>query len=287
MPAVTVVTRVEKRATVPPSGPVIPATGVYGFLLHDFQTTHYFRPKDASGNWGYSVPRGLLEDKDKLDNDKGWPQMVPGDPRLGVRLTENLQWFWVLQLVLSKYGIDIEPTRASFEAKLSKAQRDYIGNAWRKLTRDDTAFTNGSGTWSKQTGENTGVDFINRIGMDKPLPRLWENGCGGTVVELYARTPERQGYKAKTLKPSEFAAWRNWNFRTHRSRFVIATNSTPYLVGTREEITLVGPWRVNGMHFLDGSDVVLPLMSESGYVYFRANRVQILEPGSPWPGAYQ
>jgi hypothetical protein len=254
----------------------IPQTGVYGFLLHDFQTAFYkFKP------------RGLTSGTDHLDDDKGWPQMVPGAPRLGVKLTEPLQWYWCKQLVLSKFKIHIDPTRASFEARLNTAQRDYIKKAWRGLTRDDTAFTNHSGTWNKKTGLNTGADYITRQGLSLQPPKLWENGCGGTVVELVSRTPDGRGYyRAKTLKVSDFSVWSGWTFLDHPERFVIATNATPYLVGTKDTFTRVGPWRVNGMHFIDPADVVVPLMSESGYLDFRADRVRVLEPGSVWPEPY-
>ena len=116
-----------------PSKPLLaqrPA-GVFAFVLHDYQTSEFFRT-----DWNYSVPRGLLDDRDGLKNDRGWPEMVPFKPRVGVRLTRELQWFWFRQLILSYYG------HSDFD-QLTRAEKVYITGAWRGVTKGHTAFCNG------------------------------------------------------------------------------------------------------------------------------------------------
>lgn len=252
-------------AGAPPLLPRPP--GVFAFVLHDFQTSEYFRE-----DWNYSVPRGLLEDKDKLKNDKGWPEMVPTSPRIGVKLTERLQRFWFNQLMLSYFG------HTDFSL-LSPTQKEFITEAWRGLTKGHTAFCNGRGT-------DTCWDYIRGVNEGAELPILFENTCGGNLVELYSATPSTKGYKVKTLKTSEYELWKDWTFLDHRERFTLATNATPFLVGTKDTLTNTGPWKVDPMHYLGGKHVPVPLISEAGYVFIKANRLRILHEDEPTPRVY-
>jgi hypothetical protein len=242
----------EIKLVVPPP--------VFAFVLHDFQTEDY--------NY---LPRPLYDPNDKLDDDKGWPEMCPLDPRVGVKLTERLQWFWVKQLVLSAYGVDVN-NRDQFRARLSLNQQDYIENAWRGLTKSQTAFTN-------QRGTDTGRDYIRRLHPDADLPLLFENTCGGTVVELASRTVYSKGYKVKTLRTLDYEAWRSWTYKDHPQYFTKATVSTP---------TQLAPhlWRVDPFHYLDGEDVPVPIISDAGYVFVAPSRVRMLAQAEAWPRAY-
>jgi hypothetical protein len=250
------------RPFLPPRPP-----GVFAFVLHDFQTSQYFR-KD----WGYSVPRGLFEDKGPLKNERGWPEMVPFEPRVGVRLTEELQWFWFKQLVLSYFG------HADY-GKLTSAEMKFIKNAWRGLTKGHTAFCNDKGT-------DTQRDFIRNENRSKDLPMLWENTCGGTTVQLNSGDPHTKGYKVKTLKVSDYEKWKDWTFWDHPQYFTLATNATPFLAGTKDTYTTQGPWKVDPMHYLDGKHIPVPILSKAGHVFVDPSRVRILSPWEATPDPY-
>lgn len=257
------VTTLLPRPQLPPPRP----PGVFAFVLHDYQTSEYFR-----NDWNYSVPRGLFADNDKLKNDQGWPEMVPFEPRVGVKLTEPLQWFWFKQLILSYYGHpDIN--------RLSSAQKEFIKEAWRGLTKGHTAFCNGKGT-------DTCWDFIRDVNEGGELPILWENTCGGSLVELYSTAPYAKGYKVKTLKTADYGIWKDWTFLDHPQFFTFATNATPFLVGTKDTFTKTGPWKVDPMHYLGGKHVPVPIISNAGYVYVKTNRARILRAEEPTPRPY-
>lgn len=271
---------------VPPT-PVAPRMGLYAYCLQDYESMDFFRE-----DWGYSVPRSLLDDKDKLNNMLGYPSMVPLKPRIGVKLTKELQWFWVKQLVLSAYGIElIESNSVTFEQEFNRrllpTQQIYIKEAWRGLTRDNTAFTNGRGTNSVSGGEEC-RDYIRGLNLSAEYPMLWENTCSGNTLRVNSKTvpADAEWVEVRTLKTSEYGIWRNWNFRTHPELFTLATNSTPYLVGTRDTWTKTGPWKVDPMHFLGGKDVPVPLISAAGYVYVLRSRVRILVDPVRFPSVY-
>jgi len=241
--------------------------GVFAFVLHDFQTSHYFRT-----DWGYSVPRGLFQDRGPLKNEQGWPEMVPFEPREGVKLTRDLQWFWFRQLVISYFG------HADFD-KLTKAEKQFIKNAWRGLTKGHTAFCNNKGT-------DTGRDFIRNANGEKELPVLWENTCGGTTVELTSEHLYTRGYEVKTMRLSDYEKWKDWTFWDHPQYFTFGTNATPFQAGTRDTFTTVGPWKVDPMHYLDGRHVPVPIISEAGHVFVEPDRVRILSREEPTPDPY-
>jgi len=241
--------------------------GVFAFVLHDYQTSEYFRT-----NWGYSVPRGLIEDKGPLKNEQGWPEMVPFEPRVGVKLTEELQWFWFGQLVLSYFG------HRDF-GKLSPEEMEFIKNAWRGITKGHTAFCNDKGT-------DTCWDFIRNVNKNQGLPFLWENTCGGSTVQLSSVDIRAKGYKVKTLRVSDYEKWKNWTFLDHPYFFSFGTNATPFLTGTRDTFTMQGPWKVDPMHYLDGKHIPVPIISEAGHVFVEPNRVRILDPREPTPNPY-
>ena len=241
--------------------------GVFAFVLHDFQTSYYLRQ-----DWGYSVPRGLFEDKDRLKNKQGWPEMVPFEPRIGVKLTEELQWFWFRQLILSYFG------HVEFD-RLTPAEREYIKNAWRGLTKGHTAFCNGKGT-------DTCRDFIRDVNRNKELPVLWENTCGGSTVQLNATAVYTKGHKVRTLRISDYERWKEWTFLDHPHFFTFGTNATPYQSGTIDTFTLTGPWKVDPMHYLDGKHIPVPILSEAGHVFVEPDRVRLLAPWEPTPDPY-
>jgi hypothetical protein len=252
-----------------PARPLLPPRplGIFAIVLHDFETSEYFR-KD----WNYSVPRGLFDDHDKLKNDQGWPEIVPLKPRAGVRLTEELQWFWFKQLVLSHFG------HRDFE-KLTPQEMDLVKNAWRGLTKGHTAFTNGRGT-------DSCWDFIRDVNRNAELPVLWENTCGGSLLELNSDQTYAKGYKVKTLCTADYEQWKDWTFRDHPQFFTFATNATPFLVGTKDTVTTQGPWKVDPMHYLDGKPVPVPLVSEAGHAFIEPHRVRILSPREETPSPY-
>jgi hypothetical protein len=241
--------------------------GVFAFVLHDYQTPAFFR-KDL----GYSVPRGLLVDDDRLKNQQGWPEMVPFNPRVGVKLTEELQWFWFRQLVLSYKGhTEID--------RLSAADMDFMKNAWRGITKGHTAFCNNRGT-------DTCRDFIRNVNKNEELPVLWENTCGGSLVQLHTSEKYAKGYKVKTLRTSEYNQWKNWTFVDHPQFFTFGTNATPFRAGTTDTYSIKGPWKVDPMHYLDGKHVPVPIISEEGHVFVEPERVRLLNPREPTPGPY-
>ena len=252
-----------------PSKPLLPPRplGVFAVVLHDYETTEYFR-KD----WNISVPRGLFEDGDKLKNEQGWPEMVPFEPRRGVKLTENLQRFWFKQLVLSYY------VHSELE-KLTYDEVEFIQKAWAGVTKGHTAFTNGKGT-------DTNRDFIRDENRNKDLPVLWENACGGSLLELNSTATYAKGYKVKTLRTSDYEKWKDWTFLDHPQFFTFGTNATPFLAGTRDTYTTTGPWKVDAMHYLDGKHVPVPIISDTGHVFVAPNRVRILSPKEGTPNPY-
>jgi hypothetical protein len=267
--------QVVVHGTAAPAPPPAPAPtprppGIFAFVLHDYQTSEYFR---AGPGWGYSVPRGLFDDRDKLANDKGWPEMVPFDPRVGVKLTERLQWFWFRQLLLSYFG------DTSFEM-LNAAQKAFSKDAWTGLTKGHTAFTNGRGT-------DTCWDYIRNLNKGSELPVLWENTCGGSLLELTSVVPYSKGYRVKTLKTSDFLVWRDWTFLDHPQFFTFGTNATPYLVGTKDTFTKTGPWKVDPMHYLHGKHVPVPIISDAGFVFIKRHRVRILQQAESTPSPYR
>lgn len=242
-------------------------SGIFAYALHDFETREYFRR-----DWGYAVPRGLFEDKDKLKNRLGWPEMVPFEPREGVKLTEELQRFWFKQLILSRYGHTL------FD-QLTAEQKDYIVNAWRGLTKGHTAFCNGRGTDSCR-------DYIRNVNKGKQLPILWENTCGGNTIELNSTAVYAKGHKVKTLRTSDYETWKDWTFLDHPQFFTFGTNATPYKSGTEDTFTKAGPWKVNPMHYLDGNHVPVPIISDAGHVFVEPDRVRILDVSEATPSPY-
>jgi len=252
-----------------PSKPLLPPrpAGTFAFVLHDYQTSEYFR-KD----WNTSVPRGLFEDRDRLKNERGWPEMVPFKPRVGVKLTEPLQWFWFKQLILSYFG------HSDF-AKLTPKEKEFIKEAWRGITKGHTAFCNGRGT-------DTCWDYIRGVNEGAELPILFENTCGGSLVELHSADKYTKGYKVKTLRTSDYEQWQNWTFLDHPQFFTFGTNATPFLAGTKDTFTTTGPWKVDPMHYLDGKHVPVPIISNAGHVFVETNRVRILSPQELMPNPY-
>lgn len=257
-----------------PPAPGLPA-GTWGQALHDYERAEYYR-----ADLGYSVPRSLIDPKDKLSDAKGFPEMTPLAPRIGVKLTKRLQWFWVKLLVLSKYGILlVEEGERTFESEfkrlLTAYQQDYIKNAWRGLTKSYTAFTNGRGTDNCR-------DYINGVNLSKSEePILWENTCGGSLLRLEGDRIYRDGYKVFTLKTEDYPIWKNWIPSSHPGYFTEATNSTPF--GFDGAPTISGPWRVDPFHYLGGNPVYVPIMSNSGEAYIRPDRVRILKSGDRFP----
>jgi hypothetical protein len=253
---------VEAKPLLPPR-----PLGIFAVALHDFETSAYFR-----ADWNISVPRGLFDDRDRLKNDQGWPEIVPLEPRVGVRLTEELQWFWFKQLVLSYYG------HADYE-QLTIGEKEFIQKAWGGLTKGHTAFTNGRGT-------DTCRDFVRDENRKAELPILWENTCGGSLLELNSDATYTKGHKVKTLRTSDYEQWKDWTFRDHPQFFTFATNATPFMVGTRDIVTNTGPWKVDPMHYLDGKHVPVPILSDAGHVFVDPHRVRILSPREATPSPY-
>lgn len=241
--------------------------GVFAVVLHDFETSAYLR-KD----WGYSVPRGLFRDNDRLKNEFGWPEMVPFEPRVGVKLTEELQWFWFRQMILSRFG------HSEFD-RLTVEEKDFMKNAWRGITKSYTAFCNGRGTdrcW----------DFIRNVNIDEELPILWENTCGGTMIELNSAAVYSKGHKVKTLRTSDYETWKDWTLLDHPQFFTFGTNATPYRAGTDDTFTTTGPWKVDPMHYLHGNHVPVPIISNAGHVFVEPERIRILDDSEPTPSPY-
>lgn len=235
--------------------------GILAFVLFDWQTQYYYRE-----DWGYSVPRSLFSDKDGLDNTKGYPGMCPLDPRVGVKLTEKLQLFWVDQMSISLY-------QKRF-SNLNEEQTKVIKQAWLGMTKSQTAFTNNAGTEEESGRRN----YINGWNLDGEYPILFENVCIGTTVELYNNYKYSSGYKIKTLRTSDYEIWKNWTFLDHPTYFTVATNSTV--------IPFNGRWKVEPFHYLRGRDVPVPIISETGYSFISPSRVRILRDNEYPPSSY-
>lgn len=233
-------------------------TGDWVRALHDFETQEYYR-----ADWGYRVPRSLFSDTDKLDNYKGYPEMLPFRPRVGVKLTEALQWFWFDQLRLSAGYTMTE---------------DDLKEAWRGLTKGHTAFANGRGT-------DTCWDYITPANEGSELPILWENTCGGSLLELDSIQVYSWGggtwFKVKTMDPDKLDDYKTWNFRSHPQFFTLGTNSVP--LGYNREWTKTGPWRVDAFHYLKGRDVPVPIFSADGFTFVSTRRVRLLRQGDKFP----
>lgn len=269
------------RITLPP--------GVWAQALHDWESPPGWDPKRRIESlkpayWredlGYPVPRSLYRVKDKLKDWKGFPEMVPGNPRVGVKLTKNIQFFWVKLLALEKYKILlVEKPGQTFESEynrlLNRDQRAYIGNAFRGLTKSYTAFTN-------QRGTDNCRDYVNRVNLgESEDPMLWENTTGGALLRLESTQIHRQGYKVLTLKTSDYNIWKNWTPIDHPGYFTDSMNSSP--LGFDGIPTLKGPWRSDRFHYLGGPPVWVPVISNTGYFYIKQNRLRILQQGEPFP----
>jgi len=229
-----------------------PPAGLFAYVLFDWQLAMY----------DYK-PRSLFDPRDGLNDDQGYPQTCPFSPRPGVQLTERLQWFWVEQLCVSKY-------RRGWKY-LTPDKQIVIKEAWRGLTKSQTALTNRRGT-------DVCWDYIRGINEDADLPMLFENACGGTTIELSNRKLYSKGYEVKTLRVRDYDKWKNWTFLDHPQYFAIATNATVIPDG--------GKWRVDPFHYLGGADVPFPILSEAGVVYVAPERVRILGEGEPFPYPY-
>jgi hypothetical protein len=260
--------------------------GIWAQALHDYEsppagkeTAEYYR-----ADLGYPVPRSLEDPKDRLSDAKGFPEMVPGDPRIGVKLTKNLQWFWYRLLVWSKTGVLLVEREETFEeqykrflreGRISRTMDEYLKNAWRGLTKSFTAFTN-------QKGTDNCIDYIREVtNGTSSLPILWENTTGGSLLRLESTRVYRQGYKILALRTSDFHLWKNWTPVDHPGYFSDATNETPF--GYDGKPTLRGPWRVDRFHYLGGAPVWVPIISAAGYFYLRKNRIRILHEGETFP----
>lgn len=229
--------------------------GVFAFVLHDWQLEQ-FKYK----------PRSLFSPTDSLGDDKGYPEMCPFNPRIGVKLTERLQWWWFGQLRLSA---GVHSAQAGLSAPgMSIAE---LKNKWRGLTKGFTAFMNNKGTDEYR-------DYINKANEGADLPQLFENTCGGTTIELFNKSIYAKGYKVKTLKTSDYVIWKGFTFRSHPQYFTKATNATVISYG--------GKWRVDPMHYLDGADVPVPIISETGYVFIDPARVRVLDANEAFPRSY-
>jgi hypothetical protein len=288
-----------RNRSIPTEVPTLPTGVLWARALHDYESPEKL---DASGRYvpdppsahyyradlGYPVPRSLYA-KDRLDDAKGFPEMIPGDPRVGVKLDRRLQWFWFKILVLAKTGVElverIEAGRlVTFEDQYKRRRANgiinpdmdlFLKNAWRGLTKSFTAFTN-------QKGTDNCIDFIRGISNNtNQLPILWENTTGGALLRLESDRVYRQGYKILALNPADYALWKNWTPASHPGFFTEATNSLPF--GFDGIPTLRGPWRVDRFHYLNGSPVFVPILSNTGYFYIRKNRIRIMREGDPFP----
>jgi len=235
---------------------------IYAFVLHDWQLAKY----------DYK-PRSLFDPNDGLLDTVGYPEMVNLTPRPGIRLTEQLQWFMVKQLVLSKYNKNVN-NKQEFFGRLSSEEREYIVRAFCGLTKSQTAFTNNAGTEEESgrrnyiAGWNTGGEF----------PILFENTCGGTTVELFSNIKYANGYKIKTLRNSDYEIWKNRTYKSHPQYFTKAVNATV--------IPYQGKWRIDAMHYLDGKEVAIPIISETGYSFIATDRVILLNWNNSIPSPY-
>ena len=259
---------IDGQARPLPSNPLRRmSAAIFAFVLHDYQTSEFFR-----ADWGYAVPRGLLMDNDRLKNKQGWPEMVPFKPRVGVKLTSELQWFWFKQLTLSYFGhMEVGNLRPN--------EMEFMQNAWRGITKGHTAFCNNKGT-------DTCHDFIRDVNRNNDVPVLWENTCGGTTVELNSREAYAKGHKVKTLRTSDYETWKDWTFLDHPQFFTFGTNATPYQAGTEATYSTQGPWKVDPMHYLEGKHVPVPIISEAGHVFVEPHRVRILSFMESTPSPY-
>jgi hypothetical protein len=272
---------ISLRKPAPPAPvPSLPP-GVWAQARHDSERPEYFR-KDL----GYSVPRSIFDPRDKLTDSKGFPETVPLSPRNGVKLTRELQWFWFAQLILSLYGIKIRESREGdrivtweedFARKLAPAQREKMLVAWAGLTKSFTAFTNGSGT-----DDPTRRDYVRKLRLGaRELPILWELTCGGSLLRLHSAANSGAGYKVLALNPARYNEWKDYDFKRNPGFFTLATNSVAK--NLQGDFSIVGPWRVTPFHYLDNKDVPIPIMSNLGFVYIRADRVRILKEGDRFP----
>ena len=271
----TVKLNVKISLVAKPPVVTLPPGKILAYVLHDQETAFY--------NF---TPRSIVNPNDKLQNDVGYPEIVPLLFRDYVDLTEAWQWFWFDQLMLSMFGhTDLN--------LLAQVEQDFIKNAWRGLTKGYTAFCNGKGT-------NDAHDYINNNTLDG-FPGLSQLSCGGNVVELLdANLVTRYGqyyYKVKVLdgtKPPPLS--KDVNHATAPQVVNVATNSTPF--GFDGNPATSGPWKVDHFHYLNGKPVYFPVASkgipvsergfdDAGYYwvvdFIDARRVRLMRQGDQYP----
>ncbi len=184
-----------------------------------------------------------------------------------VELTEELQWYWfdLLKQNAPSYFTD-----------------DDLKLAWRKLTRDDQAFTNFAGS-------DTRADYINGTNLDKEPMGYEPIITGGNVVwltdlnlrdikgELYYKL-----YCIDSTKPlpsinevnNALTCWLVFSATT--SKRLVDLNTKTIL---REDLEEPFWW-------LDGNNVPVPLLGNSGTNYIPKNRVRILGNDEEIPSPY-
>jgi hypothetical protein len=136
--------------------------------------------------------------------DRGYPQMVPFNPRVGTPLTEKWQWFLINQQIYLVYGISnfdalVEDPKYNWR-RLTKDQRDNF-TQWFNSMYDDHRF------WTNGAGVNNCRNYITGERMDKPLPKAWEVACAVNTIELTSTKriakQDTEWYELKTLDGSK------------------------------------------------------------------------------------
>jgi len=234
----------------------------YYVLLHDFET-------DV---WEHR-PRSLWSPDDTLDDEKGYPEMVPFTERKGMPLTQVLQWYWFDLCVLSQYGTVFGTAAWN---RLSLFEQRKIASEWGTFTDSKRFATN-------KVGTDVNANYIAERIFGQPLllgtAKQLEVACGGNFVKAVSHTPvNRFGDECIEVEvwngiyPAPNALTFNWI--THPHLVHRATISTPF--GYDRLPSKTGPWRVDPFPFFGGGGSPYTLYFSSPN-YVPLNRVRRLK----------
>lgn len=211
--------------------------------------------------------------------DKGFPQMVPFNPRVGTPLTARWQWFMMNQQIYFLFGLtnfdQLEQDYKYNWRQLSTDQRDRMIK-WFNVMFDDHRFlTNDRGVnncYNAITGEREGGQ----------LPIAWEVACAVNTVEMVSTkrimTQGTEWYEMKTLVGNNRPpSLRDVNFYTTPELIHIAVT---WLYNPTTNTFKTGDFPQVWNSFGYNKHSLYPLVSPEGKVLVETSRVEILPPGT-------
>jgi hypothetical protein len=214
---------------------------------------------------------------------KGFPQMVPFNPRVGTNLTEKWQWFLLNQQLYYMFGLaNFDQLDVDFKFNwrlLNSDQKERITRWFNSMFDDHRFLTNDKGV-------NNCRNYITGERLNSDYPKAWEVACAVNTVELVSdRVIDTQGslwYEIKTLNGSQNPpSLREVNYIT-----------TPQYIHTAVTWQFNGsfttgdfPQVYNAFGFSKHS--LYPIVSPEGKVLVETNRVLTLPYGQIYTNPFE